>query len=176
MDFSQPFVVRNESGGKLVIGTLVIEHGYSKEIHPLRYPAETIIRLETMQKLNRIFIEEAEPIQEPEKLVSAEDLQTKEGHEYTIFNPDREKSISVQPVSSGKAVEVTSLTDSEPDVYSDYDRMKATDFLNQHWRKVESEIKKIDQPGRLAFLLEMAEGNEVAPKKIELIKQRIAEI
>jgi hypothetical protein len=61
-------------------------------------------------------------------------------------------------------------------VDNDFDKAVAKQFLEQHWKRVASDVSKVEDVSTLENYLEVAIEYAMAEKKIEIIKERLAEL
>ncbi|MNS33482.1 hypothetical protein D3C71_1309520 [compost metagenome] len=177
MDWNKPFIMKNISGGKLVVGVISLKDTDFMNINPLSYPQTIIEKIERLHGLGKVLAQNGSFHDEGnETIVHAEDLKTAEDHAYTIFNPNQEKAVNTTPINSSNNFTVTNLLEESYENPSDYELMKAAEFLAQHWRKVEADVKRLTDIKYLEFLLKMANENNIAGKKVELIEEKIKEL
>jgi hypothetical protein len=183
MDWNSKFVVKNIGEARIVTGSISLSCGNSLLVDPTRYP-ESVINdlkifkdrkiLEVSNELNLLSsYTESSP-------VSIRTTERADGSTNSHFVFDPNKAIEVSEIDMNSNIKVESLTDMDSGAiqvnYSEIDRVEARDMLNQHWKKVESEINKTNSKRKLNLYLDVAISENIAEKKIEIIKNKISSL
>lgn len=184
MDWSKPFLVKNISHGRIVVGALVVQHNEAKEVNPLHYSNKAIEQLRQFHMINAIevtndFIEAKKADGNSYGVSKIESIKNIHGetNSHVIFDPH--KAINTEIISTGKAIKVENLTSESSAVeveYSEIDEIEAREFLNKHWKTVQADVNKLTNKRKLNFYLSVATEWAVADKKIEILKNRITEL
>jgi hypothetical protein len=174
MDWSKKFKATNLSHGKIVAGALFIPYEESIIVDPYKYPEEVIQALIKFEKTKRIevtnevgvesIIKQESPVNVV-KTIKSVDGDTNDHFVYDGLKPT--KAVTVEEISmNGKAISVD----------NDFDKAVAKQFLEQHWKRVASDVSKVEDVSTLENYLEVAIEYAMAEKKIEIIKERLAEL
>jgi len=188
VDWSKPFEIKNISGGRVVIGALSIPHGEVKVIDPMTLNETILTKLKIFNDRKAIEAKNIVAMPRDKKELSVSQIETKKSinddkNEHIIFDPNnnfkKEKAIIITEIDTNKKpIEVVSDIETEEKdiVRHKFDKTEALEFLDLHWKKLENMIKNIEDINKLQFYLDLAEKENVAIKKIELIKNRIEEL
>jgi hypothetical protein len=166
--------IKNISGGRIAIGRFALSHGKDKTVNPMLFPDNFSVSLERLLAKNAIEVTKVEIKKKDEvtldsNVVNKTTTKNEKGdeHEHVVYDPDTAKR--------NKLIEVESLNDNHKAIDVNYiSKNEAQDFLEQHWKKIEKEVERINDVKKLEFILSVAkelgmDGN----KKYELVEDRI---
>jgi hypothetical protein len=201
MDWEKEFEVENISDTVLIADVLTIYSKSKEIINPGRYPERTISGLQNFHK--RGLIKVTNDFVDNRKKSNISNIITKQvettkdphggKHSHIVLNGGLD--------TGGKAIETGSeraerLAKANSDIeeyedatyespvvktveVKDEDRMtreEAVELLSSHWKRVESEVNKINDARKLNFLLVVAIEEKVADKKREIIEEKLNQI
>jgi hypothetical protein len=177
------FEIKNVSGGRYVVGALSIPHLHTETIEPAKYSLNALDRIDAGIRRDELKVNYDVKVESAEEVLNVEHIKSDEtSKDAVVYNPNKEfkktKLIEVEAIESGKSVEVTEgLNDSKAiKVENNSEIFDAKDFLELHWKKIESELKDMTNKDALKHILSVASQLEIKGKKFELIEERLAEL
>lgn len=198
MDWEKVFSVKNYSGLIIIASGIEIPHGTDSYIvEPFKYSEQAIDQLKNFER--RGLIEVTNDVKMSLKTKSGESLPVRKvesadgdsgkSHNHFVFDPESEyqsKSINVQEINMGRGSNVEEidmgdgakgivLGELKPSV-KPMTKDEALELLNLHWKKFESEVKKIEDVRKLNLLQIVAMENGAAEKKVQIIEERITDL
>lgn len=189
MDWNKKFEVTNIANGIIIVGITSIPHLGTAEVNPLTSSLKAIEKYKLLHAMGKItvtndFESEYSPNYSENNTIQVNTVRNEEGdtRSHTIYSPYQgDGGYKISNVEMGKAVAVNENINSQKSVVFNSptgidEKINAREFLDQQWKKVQSEISKITDTNLLQFYLEVATEWSISEKKIEMLKNRIAEL
>jgi hypothetical protein len=183
LNWNEKIFIENNLDAVFVAGSIRLEDKGTEIIDPICQPIEVINAIKF--QYNRGKIKVTNDFEEVLELEDMKDRNTSKVHtvngvdgdtfEHTIYD-NNSGMFSVNAINAGKAMEVfpaSSDTGLIEISYNDLDRAEAVIFINQQWKKFESEVNKSTDKRKLLFYLNIANELGASEKKVAILSNRL---